>query len=408
MLPASAWAFCGHYVGGAGAELYNDSSQVAIVRQANHTTLTLANDVQGNVSDFALVIPVPVVLQESDVAVVDGGLFERLDGYSSPRLVSYSCDELYPNDEFDSSGTDDDNDGLGSSAEGVGVEASFSVGEYDIVVLSATESGALISWLESNGYAVSGAAQGLLGEYIASGSYFFAAKVNLEAVPEGRAFLSPLQFAYDAEVVSLPIRLGTLSSRGVQDLIVYALNPQADGRLSIANYPEIELETECLFDATEFESFGAFYEHQFAAAMEGSGAGWATEYAWAPAWCDPCSGDPLTDDVVHDMGFEGGVNEAFFSRLHMRYTPMAASQDLVFYNSGIQDTYQVRYIDYTDECLLDSYPACEAEYVADDGSPDLFDDDRAVVAGECGCTSSAAPLAVLWLPMLALFGRRQE
>ena len=66
-----ATAFCGTYVGSAGADLFSHTSQVAIARQGNQTTLTLANDYEGSLDDFAVVIPVPSVLTESDVQIVE-------------------------------------------------------------------------------------------------------------------------------------------------------------------------------------------------------------------------------------------------------------------------------------------------------------------------------------------------
>ncbi len=59
-LPASA--FCGFYVAKADIKLYNKASQVVIARDSNRTVLTMANDFQGDIKDFAIVIPVPVLL----------------------------------------------------------------------------------------------------------------------------------------------------------------------------------------------------------------------------------------------------------------------------------------------------------------------------------------------------------
>ena len=51
-----AHGFCGTYMGGAGAELYNEVSQVALVREGRSTVLSVSNDVDGNFEDFALII----------------------------------------------------------------------------------------------------------------------------------------------------------------------------------------------------------------------------------------------------------------------------------------------------------------------------------------------------------------
>ena len=51
-------------------------------------------------------------------------------------------------------------------ALGVKVEAEYAVGEYDIVILSAEQSGGLETWLNENGYKIPGGAGDILGSYI--------------------------------------------------------------------------------------------------------------------------------------------------------------------------------------------------------------------------------------------------
>jgi len=100
----SAWAFCGFYVSKADAKLYNKASQVVIARNGNRTVLTMANDYQGDVKDFALVVPVPVVLKADQVRVGDSKIIEHLDAFSAPRLVEYfdedPCATNYFNDSL--------------------------------------------------------------------------------------------------------------------------------------------------------------------------------------------------------------------------------------------------------------------------------------------------------------------
>ena len=68
---APAWAFCGFYVSKADTTLFNKASQVAIARDGNRTVITMANDVSGNIKDFAVVVPVPMVLKQEQVHVGD-------------------------------------------------------------------------------------------------------------------------------------------------------------------------------------------------------------------------------------------------------------------------------------------------------------------------------------------------
>ena len=55
--PASA--FCGFYVGKADAKLFNEASQVILARDGNRTVIGMRNDFQGELTDFALIVPVP-------------------------------------------------------------------------------------------------------------------------------------------------------------------------------------------------------------------------------------------------------------------------------------------------------------------------------------------------------------
>src|SRR4051812_23037016 len=96
------YSFCGFYVSKADGTLKNKTSQVILVRDGNRTVITMYNDFKGDTKDFAMVVPVPVVLRKDDIHVVDQSIFQRLNDYSAPRLVEYwdqnPC-EIYADDE---------------------------------------------------------------------------------------------------------------------------------------------------------------------------------------------------------------------------------------------------------------------------------------------------------------------
>src|SRR6266566_1415836 len=83
------YSFCGFYVSKADGTIKNKTSQVILVRDGNKSVITMYNDFKGDVKDFAMVVPVPVVLQKSDIKVVNGNIFQTLNDYSKPRLVEY-------------------------------------------------------------------------------------------------------------------------------------------------------------------------------------------------------------------------------------------------------------------------------------------------------------------------------
>lgn len=414
-----AHAFCGTYVGQAGADLYNSASQLAFVRQGTTTTLTLANDYAGSVTDFALVIPVPQVLSAEDVTTVDSALFAELDRYSGPRLVSYTCEDFAPDTGWwDDSAAPQEDGGSGESSDSVTIEAEFSAGEYHFVVLSAEESGSLLTWLDDHGYAVSTDAETLLQEYIDAGSYFLAAQVQLEQIPPDSSFLSPIRIRYEASTLSLPIRLGTLNAQGAQDLIIYGINDVDQGELLISNYPQVSVEDECMLSESASADFSAAWLANVDAAFDGQ-AGWILEYAWAPYHCDPCpDGEALSDQVLQDLGYNGTGFDAMFTRLHVRYTPEQATEDLSLYASGVYDQTQVRYITYNHD-LESLFPICGVGMVpADEAGVCVYGDstDDTGDTGEwhpvrkaCGCASGAAtPWGLGALLGLALTRRRSR
>ena len=87
--PSAAHAFCGFYVSGADARLFNNATQVVMMRAGTRTVLSMQNNYQGPPADFAMVVPVPVVLQKENVKTLPREIFDRVDQLSAPRLVEY-------------------------------------------------------------------------------------------------------------------------------------------------------------------------------------------------------------------------------------------------------------------------------------------------------------------------------
>src|SRR3954465_10935070 len=86
---SAAHAFCGFYVSGSGEKMFNDATEVVLMRQGTRTVLSMQNDYKGPLDDFAMVIPVPVVLHEPDVKTLPRTVFDHTDSLGSPRLVEY-------------------------------------------------------------------------------------------------------------------------------------------------------------------------------------------------------------------------------------------------------------------------------------------------------------------------------
>src|SRR5688500_4795782 len=81
--------FCGFYVAKADTKIFNKASQVVLVRHEDKTVLTMANDFKGDPKEFAVVIPVPTLIEKGQINIGDKKVIDHLDAYTSPRLVEY-------------------------------------------------------------------------------------------------------------------------------------------------------------------------------------------------------------------------------------------------------------------------------------------------------------------------------
>ncbi len=346
---SSASAFCGMFVAGAGKQLYNAASQVVVVREGDRTTISMENDYQGKPDEFALVVPVPVVVQESDVKTVNPALFDRLDAFTAPRLVEYyEEDPCHRTQKFARrSGVRTEKLSVRSKADtdlGVTVEAKFDVAEYKIVVLSAKESNGLEAWLRQNGYSLPDGAAPILAPYVKHQAKFFAAKVDVKKTKrgaDGKVVLSPLQFGFQSPTFELPIRLGMINSKGLQDLIVYAIAPRE--RVVVSNYPNVFIPTDKELGDKLKEPFGQYYLKLFSTAQdEAGGAAVLTEYAWNTGSCDPCPTEPLRPDELQQLGLSTG--RGIVTRLHARYSAKLFKDDFVLGLATHDRNFQGRYI----------------------------------------------------------------
>jgi len=341
------------------------------------------NDYQGEPEQFALIIPVPVVLQQGQIHIGNRELFQRIDSYSAPRLVEYYDPSPCPlpmsemklqNREaavagaFDAAAPRKD-----AKALGVTIEEQYTVGEYDIVILSATQSDGLETWLQQSGYHIPQGLSAALAPYIRQGMKFFVARVNLkEHQRTGLSYLRPIQFAFESPKFMLPIRLGMINASGPQDLIVFALS--REGRVETTDYRTVRMPSG--MDVPEFvqNKFDKFYQSAFEQQVKRDEMRTVfTEYVWNMSFCDPCAAPPLSRDELRQLGVfwldDGpqavpqpgipminprmsqifpvpapGPAQVILTRLHIRYSADTFPEDLVFQQTQDQENFQARYV----------------------------------------------------------------
>jgi hypothetical protein len=376
--PAPADAFCGFFVSKADTKIFNKASKVVIARDGDRTVMTMSNDFKGEPKEFAVVVPVPTFLQKEQIHVGEQSLVDHLDAFTAPRLVEYfdenPCDRRRYEMSARASGVPTAMPApMAQDAAkrlGVTIEATYTVGEYDILILSAKESGGLATWLTQNGYKMPQGAAPVLASYLAQNMRFFVAKVNIgEQAKLGFNYLRPLQIAYESPKFMLPIRLGTLNAQGTQELFVFTLTNK--GRVETTNYRTVRLPSDVEIPAYVKADFGKFYTSMFSTQVQKQNMSTVfLEYAWDMAWCDPCAADPLSNDQLRKLGVfwldgdggapqnggivrpgpmprpmpRGGASNVFVTRLHVRYDGAHFPEDLVFQETGDRTNFQGRYV----------------------------------------------------------------
>jgi hypothetical protein len=398
---APAWAFCGFFVARSETELTNTTSRVVIAHRENKSVFTMANNFQGDVKDFARIVPIPVLPTREQVRIGDNQIIEQLDAFTAPRLAEYQYDLVQKWSEEIStysmifvgllclayliwaigwssfrwwekcillfivslliaialpSFLNQANKAKGSeyraAATMVQIADQFTVGEYDVTLLNATESKALTTWLNENGYKVPSNAEPMLKSYIQNGMKFFVVKVNLENLQQAKAeFLRPIVIEYESPKFMLPMRLGTLNATSDQDLTVYILSPNEVAE--VANYPTKTVPSDAQSYQRELSgkeipswikhNFGEFYQAVFQKAYEQAGKSVAfLEYAGAmsPKACDPCSMNLQEAGELMENLDKTGVfwsSDTYVSRLHIRYNATTFPQDLEFKTIGLEE-----------------------------------------------------------------------
>jgi hypothetical protein len=354
LLATQAQAFCGFFVADSNKKLSNNASQVVLLRSGHRTVMTMSNNYQGPPENFAMVVPVPVVLHKEDVKTLEANVFDHIDQLSAPRLVEYweqdPCRPIPPPEAVMSAVPSPKrhfSKGKSDDELGVKVEARFAVGEYEIVILSAKDSGGLETWLHQNHYTIPDGAKEALQPYIREQMKFFVAKVNIQKVhkdEQGVVVLSPLRFGFDSDELRLPVRLGLLNANGKQDLLVYILSPEK--RFEVANYKNLFIPTNLEVADEVRKNFAGFYAELFDATLARTdGKAVVTEYAWQTTSCDPCPTPPLQPQDLFTLGADVTAPKSEFrgkgmyfgsfagwvlTRLHARYDKSSLSEDLVF------------------------------------------------------------------------------
>ncbi len=368
-----AQAFCGFFVAKADANIFNNKSEVVIVRNGEHSVITMKSDFDGDLKEFAMVVPVPVVLKREQIRTMDPSIISKLDAYSAPRMAEYHdpkpCQPKYVQRDYALAGSTVQLAEMSVASYEVApprklkvkIEAKYQVDEYDILILSSKDSGDLEIWLKRNGYKLPEKAREVLEPYIKNDMKFFVVKINTERMKNPKSKeLSPLQLAYKSKKFMLPIRLGMANANGDQDMIVHIFTKK--GRAECSNYRTVKIPTNNEIPTFVEAKFGDFYKDTYNTAWKKEeGKAVMLEYAWnitgtQPVKCDPCPAPVLAYKDLRELGvyWVGAVNNSmsqgsyigdlFVTRLHVRYNRKNYPQDLTFTETPNTENFQGRYV----------------------------------------------------------------
>lgn len=247
-----------------------------VVFDDGRETLIIQTAYDGEGGDFAWVIPVPQLLSATDIGTVSADVFDDLYALTEP--VAYGRYGMGSHGLFGCSS----GGGAPDQLRTVRVWETLQVDEYEIAVLSATESADLQQWLTDNGYGFPADHEAELEYYVNKTWFFIAARLSPEDEREGdeqppnagqpgfgsgEEEMRPLRLTFDTAEPVYPMRISAVSSTTEVEVLIYAIGRN---RLEGANYNTAEIRLAGTWDGTDFP---AYYAEQFRQSLRRAGQG---------------------------------------------------------------------------------------------------------------------------------------
>jgi len=315
--------------------------------EEDYVTYVLQARYSGSPSAFAWVIPTPAT-PTGVVAHASSALFDELDRFTKPRF------EIY---ELGSSGS-----GLGCTCAGgmlgagnkadqqgelVVVEATGQAGIFEWAALTSTGSAALLTWLNTNNYAVPASADTTLDGYIQQGMHFLALRINQPSQAsqsgDGQIAIPPIQYTCQTSQLFYPMVISQISAASQTEVLVYVLGSH---RTEAANVTNAEIESsELVYDSTSASLTN--YETVFTQTIaDNSGLALITEYAQrypdTQYTYDSSTGDYTAADGKLDTYWPDAPSAAldltFLTRMRTVIAPSNMTVDFTFQDATSDST----------------------------------------------------------------------
>ena len=263
---------------------------------------------QGGATEFGWVLPIPGAFLNLEDSTAD---FEALFAATNPEL---DLEEVKEGGCM--AGNSKGEDGLGGgddTGSAVDIVAQGFTGTYGYTVLEATDTSALVAWLDAHGWEMGASAEGLQA-YVDEGGYQFVA-VELAADHEGaddeEVYALPgIAIQYEGARVEWPARMARYGMDGLTHSILYVRGDQR-ARLS-GGWTEVALPL--VWDDGEAPDY-LRYE-----AFPGELSAAGTERAFATVFAGPVAADVVGSDA----------DEGWVTRFETLSQPDVHTADAVF------------------------------------------------------------------------------
>jgi hypothetical protein len=231
---------------------------------------------QGDAEDFAWVVP---VASQPEVGVGTDIVFNRLDQLTQPN---YNLQTDIGTDQCGIWGWGWEEDGLFASGAGetggedgggsspVTILEQSAVGPYNYTILSATDAGALVAWLNENDYDQPEEATPLIEHYVTQEMFFVALKLQSD---KAAGDIAPLILDFEEANPCVPLVLTQIAATPDMPVKVWTLG---DERMIPSNWLHVTVNEKKI----DWFNYGNNYNDLLTAAVdEGSGHAFTTEYA---------------------------------------------------------------------------------------------------------------------------------
>lgn len=340
-----AYSFVGVFISKDGSKIISQGSKVVIAKKDQKIIYTFTSDLDTKAKQFILLVPVPADIKNPHVRTIDYKLINKLDLYTSPRLIEYinfdPCDPTaFTRPPIVANHTD--------KAIGLGSVIPKTTSEHKFFILTSKESAGIRDWLKKYDYNLPSQYLNILKKYIAKNMRFIVIEVKNHNSKVTQ--LAPVQIEYESKNFLLPIRVGSLNAPNSmnQDMTVYILSNL--GEVLPVNYKINETPNNIDLPISTIGNFNQFYSHLMYKLFASHPDIIRKEYSWPMNVCKPCTSTSLTIEELQELGaFWYSPSEPklpYITRLHTHYSPEYSQYSLADSIEFKETTKRLRYQTY--------------------------------------------------------------